>query len=279
VSNTKIEWTDAVWNPVTGCTKISPGCQNCYAERMAKRLAGRYGYPKDEPFRVTLHPERLDLPLKWRRPRRIFVNSMGDLFHADVPSKWIERVWQTMLATDGHIYLILTKRPDRMRRLAGSSPELSLAKNIWLGITAENQATANERIPILLQIPAAVYFISHEPALGSIIYPPEFLALGRKALIITGGESGPGARPMHPDWARLDRDQCVAAGTPFFFKSQGEYCAPSQMPEETYRASVLENGPDTCWNSDDPTPWRVGKKAAGRLLDGRTWDEFPVVQP
>ncbi|OPY59153.1 MAG: Phage protein Gp37/Gp68 [Pelotomaculum sp. PtaU1.Bin035] len=321
MSKSKIEWTDAVWNPVTGCSKISPGCQNCYAERMAKRLVGRCGYLNDEPFKVTLHPNRLDLPQKWRTPRRIFVNSMGDLFHPDVPSEWIERVWQTILATDKHTYLILTKRPDRMRQLVGSSPELLLTENIWLGVTAENQAAADERIPILLQIPASVRFVNVEPCLGPVDlnrwlketctqcggigrvpnHPhipshqcPRCKGTGkvyypRLNWVICGGESGPGGRPMHPDWARSLRDQCQAAGVPFLFKQWGEW-APfyDRDKDDPDWRDVPKEKPGVCRiNLDGGCGFhgervvyfrRFGKKKAGRILDGRTWDEFPVMK-
>lgn len=262
--STKIEWCEETWNPITGCTQISEGCQNCYAKRMANRLKGRCGYDADNPFKVTLHPDRLDQPLRWKKPRKIFVCSMGDLFHEDVSGDFLYEIWGIMAQCPQHIFMVLTKRPEIMRAwyndvflrvnpLYRKNP----LPNIWLGVTAENQARADERIPVLLQIPAAAYFISHEPALGPIVYPSEFLRLGKKAAIFTGGETGPRARPMHPDWARLDRDQCQASGTPFFFKSWGEW------------------GPDGI--SCSPVLRRVGKKAAGRLLDEREYSEYPEV--
>uniref|UniRef100_A0A6H1ZDZ4 Phage protein Gp37/Gp68 n=1 Tax=viral metagenome TaxID=1070528 RepID=A0A6H1ZDZ4_9ZZZZ len=239
----KIEWTDETWNPITGCTKISPGCKNCYAERMAKRLAGRCGYPKDSPFEVALHPDKLDQPLRWRKPRRVFVCSMGDLFHEDVPTPWIYDVFQRMESCPQHIFMLLTKRPERMRSMVMGGVtgwETSHREHIWLGVTAENQEQADKRIPVLLSIPAAVRFVSVEPMLSTVDLchlqpndpPVEIDALngthgvtrphgGKSAKldwVICGGESGPGARPMHPDWARGLRDQCVGAGVPFFFK-------------------------------------------------------------
>lgn len=484
MAKSKIEWTEYSWNPVTGCTPVSEGCQNCYAKRMAKRLRGRCGYPADDPFRVTLHPERLEEPLKWKKPRRVFVCSMGDLFHEDVHPYDIMQIFNVMAKAKQHTFLVLTKRPERMlefyKRLrpgnvipgpyfsitgigegwAGSPPVLP--DNIWLGVTAENQQRADERIPILLQIPATVRFVSCEPLLSAIdltkwlggknindgcrktILCPngdrgiqyftnrrdletqradrecqrcesevernpdeksrnnakpgpfkssndrewqesnglcsscsmdvlqqgrntgsfgdkpqrreskeqssrqlgvgdqerEYLACGagvealgqegttrgeefkcktysptgyrntvdleepRDVLItnsgtlqsvcddntgylpsenmetsfrginwcIVGGETGPGARPMHPDWVRSLRDQCQDAGISFFLKSWGEYCFPSQMPEETYQ--TLQDR----YNLDVEIPWKVGKKAAGRFLDGRTWDEMPKVE-
>jgi protein gp37 len=259
VGKTKIEWTEYSWNPVTGCTPASEGCQNCYAKRMATRLKGRYGYPEDEPFKVTLHPEKLKEPLKWKKPRRVFVCSMGDLFHEQVPDEYIAKVWEVMNNASQHTFLVLTKRPQRMKdflaRLGwyihdrdGYPMEAVLdeggkytLKNVWLGVTAENQQRADERIPILLQIPAAVRFVSIEPMLGPVVIPEEW-----PDWVICGGETGPGARPIHPDWVRSLRDQCQVAGTPFFFKSWGEWAEH-----------------------------KVGRKKAGRLLDGRTWDEIP----
>lgn len=187
MGKTKIEWTEYSWNPVTGCTPASEGCQNCYAKRMATRLKGRYGYPEDEPFKVTLHPEKLKEPLKWKKPRRVFVCSMGDLFHEQVPDEYIAKVWEVMSNASQHTFLVLTKRPQRMKdflaRLGwyihdrdGYPMEAVLdeggkytLKNVWLGVTAENQQRADERIPILLQIPAAVRFVSIEPMLGPVV--------------------------------------------------------------------------------------------------------------
>lgn len=337
---TKIEWADVTWNPITGCTPISPGCTNCYAKRMAKRLAGRCGYPGDEPFRVTLHPERLDEPLKWKKPRRVFVCSMGELFHEDVPTWMRFEVLDIVLLIKQHTFLILTKRPANMKEFfewyyskAGRTTET--IKNLWLGVTAESQEMADERIPLLLQTPAAVRFVSVEPILGPLdlckwlfnlripcscgnVFDTAFAAKckhdGRtmecpacrackcdkeerwkaagKTLhdmpgwewrhpaverhplldwVICGGETGPGARLCHPEWVRSLRDQCHAAGVPFFFKSWGEYCYPEQMPDATYKR-IEELNLDCCNDA-----LRVGKKAAGRLLDGRTWDEFPGV--
>jgi len=314
MAKSKIEWTEYSWNPVSGCTPISEGCQNCYAKRMSKRLAGRCGYPADDPFRVTLHPERLYEPLKWKKPRRVFVCSMGDLFHEDVPDEFTEKVFDVMATVSRHTFIVLTKRPRRLLEFvkwqAHETGEGYLNEgNVWLGVTAENQARADERIPILLQIPAAVRFVSVEPMLGPVDLssylsrcsscnapinkndsswrwngicwghkcpdnPPQsgyFAAYAGVDWVICGGETGPGARPMHPDWVRNLRDQCQAAGISFFLKSWGEYCFPSQMPEETYQA--LQDR----YNLDVEIPWKVGKKAAGRILDGRMWDEMPEI--
>ena len=254
---TKIEWTDEVWNPVTGCTKISEGCTNCYAERMTKRLAGRYGYPKNKPFGVTVHSDKLAQPLLWKRPRRVFVCSMGDLFHDDVPGKFIGEMTEIMHTCKQHTFILLTKRTERMKSFFGNTL-LMWGENIWIGVTAENQRQADERIPILLQIPAEVLFVSVEPMLGEVDLS-RYLDMGhadwREGInwVICGGESGPGARPMHPDWVRSVRDQCQAARVPFFFKQWGEWVQDCE-------GSVYE---------------RVGKKRAGRLLEGVEYNESP----
>jgi len=212
-AQSKIQWTEATWNPVTGCTKVSPGCQNCYAERMAKRLAGRCGYPADEPFQVTLHPERLGDPLKWRKPRKIFVCSMGDLFHAKVPCEFIFRVFNAMNCAFQHEYQILTKRVRRLMYLDG---ELEWADHIWMGVSVEN-ADYIGRIDELRQTRAAVKFLSLEPLLG----PLPNLNLTNIDWVIVGGESGPGARPMKEEWVTDIRDQCLTSKVPFFFKQWG----------------------------------------------------------
>lgn len=289
-----IKWVDKTWNPVTGCTKISPGCKYCYAERAARRLAGRFGYPVNEPFRVTLHPDRLDQPLRWREPRMILVCSMSDLFHEDIPTEFIIRIFDTIRATPHHIYQVLTKRPARMLSLLKHPLGMLTAwplPNVWLGVTAENQQTADKRIPLLLQTPAAVRFVSCEPLLGSVdlsryLSCPECGGSGYAVnghgsgepcgcnagpwldWVIVGGESGPGARPMHPDWVRSLRDQAQAAGISFLFKQWGEWAV------ETTKGTITKVRRD---QNDTQPIWmsRVGKKAAGRLLDGRTWDEIP----
>jgi len=316
---TKIEWATDSWNPITGCTPISEGCQNCYAERMSKRLAGRCGYPSEDPFKVTLHPDKLDQPLRWKKPRMIFVCSMGDLFHKDVPFDQISQVFDVMcswrwptkeaecsgdaslLEDPGHTFMVLTKRPERIPEWLswlghywpGDSPvninleaEGHFGKHIWFGVTAENQARADERIPILMQIPAAVRFVSVEPMLGPMDLEiwgqyehPDNEGYGVDAIkcldwIICGGETGPGARPMRPDWVRSLRDQCQAAGTPFFFKSWGDWVAPSQMPYATYR-NILDYGGGI---GISDVPCRVGKKRSGCLLDGQKWNQYPEVR-
>jgi protein gp37 len=437
---TKIEWAEKVWNPVTGCTKISPGCANCYAERMTKRF-----WPDKDFNKVTLHPDRLEEPLRWKKPSRIFVCSMGDLFHEDVTDEFIDGVFGTVLGLNifsgvaKHTFLILTKRPERMKRYFDSrdpiehikawayncpwvpkdedltTEDLAYSKcchdwdengrnsngskykpwgylnklwplpNVWLGVTAENQQMADERIPILLQVPAAVRFVSVEPMLGSVdlmpwikkyyhggipglkpgekllppnitgkstllqyahliapdgpqladrvyfttaaemaelfalVYPngdvyraipkgpierdPDCLeeGLGYQASeasivpenyplldwVICGGESGSGARSMHPDWVRSLRDQCQTAGVPFFFKQWGEWVPvdfggvyPGDICLSYDGTSDVAKKDYICFmNESDGTLMRqIGKKKAGRFLDDRTWDELPEVR-
>jgi protein gp37 len=208
-----IEWTDATWNPVTGCTKVSPGCKHCYAERLALRLQAM-GNPRYRGgFAVTLHPDQLTLPLGWRQPRRIFVNSMSDLFHEVVPEEFIHRVFEVMGRAHWHIFQILTKRSERLVRLA---PSLPWAANIWQGVSVES-ARYTSRIVELRSTPAAVRFLSIEPLLGPISHLP----LKGIHWVIVGEESGGGRRPMAPAWVRKIRDQCVAAGVPFLFKQWG----------------------------------------------------------
>lgn len=229
----KIEWTTASWNPVTGCTKISEGCRYCYAARMAKRLQAM-GQPNyRNGFKVTLHEHMLEVPLGWKRPQLIFVNSMSDLFHRDVPLEFIKRVFGIMRAASHHRFQVLTKRAGRLASLA---PSLDWPGNVWLGVTVENSEYL-DRIDRLRAIPAAVKFLSLEPLLG----PMASLNLMNIDWVIVGGESGPGARPMAPQWVRDIRSQCLAKGVAFFFKQWGG----------------------------------VNKKKAGRSLDGRTWDEMP----
>ena len=239
--STDIEWTDETWNPVTGCTKVSPGCDHCYAERVTERFHGPGSFE-----RVVLHPDRLDKPLRWRKPRKVFVNSMSDLFHEQVPDTFIGLVWQVMAETPQHTYQILTKRHARMRSFLNRWPDP--LPNVWLGVSVEDQKWADIRIPALLDTPAAVRFLSCEPLLGAVSLT-RWLHGGFGVAgpwpdldwVIVGGESGPGARPMRPDWARSLRDECEAADVPFLFKQWGG----------------------------------IRPKAGGRELDGRTWDEYP----
>lgn len=409
-TSTSIEWTDATWNPIRGCSRVSEGCRNCYAEKVAYRFSGP-GKPYEGLLRINAKGERvaewngqvqlvekhlLD-PLKWgpvvkgcltgreiphagkghcpsctERPRRIFVNSMSDLFHENVPDEWIDRIFAVMALCPQHQFQVLTKRPERMlgylstptkknhwRRekdgrewkqyefververfkidLFKVSPPQALNRaseingltpwyplpNVWLGVSVENQAAADGRIPLLLQTPAAVRFISAEPLLGPVnlrAMNKHFDAFSKVAFdsltgihswkhpdgsgvefegkpdphldwVIVGGESGPGARPMHPDWARSLRDQCQAAEVPFFFKQWGEwsperpdnYCKVTnkRYSHETYAWG--NNGEKYCALNPAPDDfpkmsYRVGKHAAGALLDGREWRQFPEAQ-
>lgn len=350
-----IEWTDATWNPISGCSKVSQGCKHCYAKRDWKRLSAPGQPYAGRAFEdVATHPERLDQPLRWRRPRRIFVNSMSDLFHADVPDEFIARVWGVMYHARNHTFQILTKRPTRMRdflqRCAnsrgwithnGTGPEKAYLgdgivvgddenwplPNVWLGVSVEDQATADERIPQLLDTPATVRSLSCEPLLGAVdlthltLVPKRDPKSHRPGVhldalasrfyesglqyasrgidwVIVGGESGPHARPMHPKWAGTLRDQCAEAGVAFHFKQWGEW-APRGLHRLTSgeEAQVVdprcerwpqvirltEGGENGCISEntdggEDRFMQRVGKKAAGRLLDGRTWDEYPEVR-
>ena len=209
----RIEWTESTWNPVTGCTKISAGCAHCYAERMAKRLLAM-GQPNyRNGFEVTCHPQALEMPLRWKKSKMIFVNSMSDLFHKKVPIRFIEEIFFTMNEARWHTFQILTKRADRLVQL---SSRFKWTPNIWMGVTVEN-ADHVDRIDCLREIPAAVRFLSLEPLLGPL---PE-LNLTNIDWVIVGGESGPGARPMDPAWALDLRDQCLTAGVSFFFKQWG----------------------------------------------------------
>ncbi|NUS38293.1 MAG: phage Gp37/Gp68 family protein [Lysobacter sp.] len=396
---TGIEWTDATWNPVRGCARVSAGCQHCYAERVAARFAGEGGpyegliHQKTGAWNgtVKLVPEALQIPWRWSRPRRIFVNSMSDLFHPDVPFEFIAAVFWVMSVTSRHTYQILTKRPERMleffhwliarqgsedldfivavdgslkgtpfvsdsaesamddsiHEAAQTIPEIRALwwepykagkrggydncgpgwpyENVWLGVSVENQKAAEERIPLLLQCPAAVRWISAEPLLGpvdlravSVPYVgtegpletsyrinaltgekfapprwPDLQAGARIDWVVAGGESGPGARPMHPAWARSLLYQCTEAGVPFLFKQWGDW-APTEVVAggdlggdmrrdlvRIVKASRLHAWPASDGDSDghfrpgDARMRRLGKKAAGRLLDGALLDEYP----
>ena len=235
---TDIEWTDATWNPVTGCTKITRGCDHCYAERCAERWRGVPGHAYENGFDLTLRPKRLEQPLRWREPRTIFVNSMGDLFHKGVPWTFIDQVFDVMEEADWHIFQVLTKRSSLMRdylqqRYAKRTP----SPHIWLGVSVED-ATCTTRINHLREAPAHVRFLSIEPLLG----PIERLNLDGIHWVIVGGESGPGWRPMKKAWVRSIRDQCVEAGVAFFFKQRAAY----------------------------------RPKSVSRTLDRREWNEMPV---
>jgi protein gp37 len=208
-----IEWTDATWNPVTGCTKISPGCKNCYAERLSHRLQAMGSAHYAQGFAVALHPDHLTLPLRWRQPRRIFVNSMSDLFHEAVPDSFIFQVFEVMAKAAWHNFQILTKRAERLARLANRLP---WSPNVWQGVSVEDERYL-DRVAFLRQVPASVRFLSVEPLLG----PIQDLPLEGIDWVIVGGESGSNHRPIKADWIREIRDQCIRSGVPFFFKQWG----------------------------------------------------------
>jgi protein gp37 len=209
----RIEWTEATWNPVTGCTKISSGCRNCYAETMARRLKAMGNPRYANGFSVTMHPDQIELPLRWKKPRTIFVNSMSDLFHEDVPIAFLRAVFDTMGRAGWHRFQVLTKRAGRLRGLAS---QLTWHPNVWMGVSVEDR-DSKCRIADLRSIPAAVRFLSLEPLLEDL----GELDLSRISWVIVGGESGHGARPMDPQWVRSIRDQCSESRTPFFFKQWG----------------------------------------------------------
>ncbi|UNJ22078.1 hypothetical protein [Microcystis phage vB_MweS-yong2] len=362
--NTKIEWTEATWNPITGCTVVSPGCTNCYAMRLAgTRLAqhpSRAGLTRDTKAgpvwtgEVRFNEEWLHQPLKWKRPRMIFVCAHGDLFAEAVPRMWIERVFAIMALAPPHTFQVLTKRAARMREIV-SWPDFKTAvaahagrmaakagrdddatydsimdgpwplPNVWLGVSVEDQKRADERIPDLLATPAAVRWISAEPLLGPVslvdqcnghyflnsleglrwhdnpdgvptfksVMPPGNPKIGDRAArldwVVVGGESGPAARPMHPDWARSLRDQCATAGVPFFFKQWGEWGVGASRdthagwrPGDLIRTTTIFGDP--AWIATTENVWsplmeRFGKAAAGRLLDGVEHNDMPEPRP
>lgn len=359
-SKSKILWTDATWNPVSGCTRVSPGCDNCYARRLVGRFPGVHAEGK--PFEeVVCHPDRLSSPLRWRRPRRVFVASMGDVFHPLVPFEFIAAIFGVMAVCARHTFQVLTKRPERAAEFfawistrwhkSPTSSDVSMARyravmeawfswpnaehgdawggnwethihgpwplrNVWLGTTVEDQERAEARIPDLLRCPAVLRFVSAEPLLGPVDlrwlkydegegFVRVLNALDGRGIVsgngqtsgwgkepqidwvIAGGESGPGARPMHPDWVRSMRDGCGSAGVPFMLKQWGEWApidqpmleddpAPLDRPRERWMNSAGGHG----FHGDHV--WRmrlVGKHAAGRLLDGVEHDAFPEVSP
>ena len=362
-NNSKIEWTDRTWNPITGCDKVSQGCKFCYAEVIANRFS-RVGIipnseieystadaPKSEKFTVLLHPDRLDQPLRWRKPSMVFVNSMSDLFHESVPVSYIAKVYAIAFMSPQHKFQILTKRPERALHILTADNFIELVwkyanqlhdkyikpleqaiylneeicfDNVWLGVSVEDQKTADERIPILLQIPAAVRWLSVEPMLGGVDiskwlmpkkdcefyvnHPTEeevkegvtdclryenssgkcksgYCPLGycnNIDWVVCGGESGHGARPMHPDWARKLRDDCISAGVPFFFKQWGEWC-PEQQSEFTL--TDISHNDVAFWSKqeqkkvhlwvDGLISYKLGKHKSGRLLDGVEYNEYP----
>jgi protein gp37 len=239
-AQSKIEWTDATWNPVRGCTKISPGCAHCYAKTFSERFRGVKGHPFEQGFDLRLVPEKLGEPFRWATPRRIFVNSMSDLFHEEVPDAYIEAVADVMLAARWHTYQVLTKRPERMvKLLADKLKKAADADHIWWGVSVENRKHGLPRLELLRKSSGVVRFLSVEPLLEDL----GKMKLGGIDWVIAGGESGPGARLLQPEWVRNIRDQCTKACVPFFFKQWGG----------------------------------VRKSEAGRELDGAFWDQSPAM--
>lgn len=323
---TSIEWTDATWNPLRGCTRVSEGCKNCYAEVMAARFSkpGQWGHGLATMARVhhtgkidhrwtgkvILVEGQLDQPLRWKKPRRIFVNSTSDLFHESVPDEWIDRIFAVMALAPRHTFQVLTKRPERAKAYL-SNPERRRASathaalwhatgrwampddisllwplpHVWLGTSVEDKATADARIPQLLATPAAVRFLSAEPLLGPVdvyrhLWDHEFLRAPPTPCldwVICGGESGPGARPMHAEWARSLRDQCITADVAFFYKQTGEWLHETQATADEWDPIAAAARNIHLW-PDGTMSLRLGKKAAGRVLDGRTWDQMPGVR-
>jgi protein gp37 len=284
---TKIEWTDETWNPIRGtkgpwhCVKVSEGCRNCYAERFNRRKGGP-AYVKGADT-LRLDEKVLEKPLHWKKPRLVFVCSMTDLFQEDVASMAIADVFNIMYRCPHHTFQILTKRPHRMKVLADLFSHMPLP-NVWLGVSVENQATLDERLPPLLDTEAAVHFVSYEPALGPINFGAAcdewWTSQYQPFWVIAGGESGPGARPAHPDWFCSVRDQCQNNGIPFLFKQWGEWGPTPKVPP-MHRKTVLvhlDGSTERPYAERSASPalmTKVGKNAAGRLLDGRVWDEFP----
>jgi protein gp37 len=208
-----IEWTESTWNPVTGCTKVSPGCAHCYAETFAERFRGVPGHPYERGFELQLRPERLQIPLRWRRPRLVFVNSMSDLFHEDIPDDFVQMVFNTMRTASNHTFQILTKRHERLQELA---QRIEWPPNVWMGVSIENRRFVH-RADALRRVPAAIRFVSAEPLLG----PLNGLDLRGIHWLIAGGESGARHRPMQAEWVRDLRDKCISEGVAFFFKQWG----------------------------------------------------------
>lgn len=354
MTKTRIEWADRIWNPVTGCSKVSQGCKHCYAER---EWESRFTYnPRHIAFgraftNVQAHAQRLEMPLSWHKPAKIFVNSMSDLFHESVSFEFIAAVFGCMALAPHHVFQVLTKRPERMEqffswvwsegRILFGPASLCITKllreaedlpksvepmvrdreaqkaipwplpNVWLGVSVEDQATADERIPVLQRVPAAVRWVSAEPLLGPVdmslwfdlyqyedgdIWHPRNLSrpLISPDWVVVGGESGPNARPMHPDWVRNLRDQCVSAEVAFNFKQWGEFIVPEDGAEACRVCGCTWNNacdggcfwaePGLCSEcvnkpipqGDRPVKYRrIGKKNAGRLLDGQQWDQYP----
>jgi protein gp37 len=284
MGKTSIEWTDASWNPIVGCTEISPGCANCYAARLAatrlRNLADYKGLATIPPARwtgeVRFLGDRLNEPLHWIKPRRIFVCDMADLFHEAVQAEWIEKIFYVMLKAPHHTFQVLTKRPERMQKFISKewrygTGTRTFLPNVWAGTSVENRHFKT-RIEWLRATPARIRFLSLEPLLHDL----GLVDLRGIDWVIVGGESGPGARPMHPDWVRSLRDQCQARGVAFFFKQWGEWIHISQIEQALTPKEIDALSLNTrCRENDQDIFFQIGKKRSGRLLDGREWSEFP----
>lgn len=288
MASTKIQWATKVWNPVTGCDKISEGCANCYADKFAKRLQKNpnedISHKYRNGFKVTTHPEALSEPEKWKKPQRVFVCSMGDLFHEDVPFEFITRVFATMLMHPQHTFMLLTKRAQRMKDFIDwvNPTCLIYIKNIWFGVTAENQRRFNERVTILLEIKASLHFVSVEPMLGEIDLNKAFILpevsdgeLKNHWLdwVIVGGETGHNARPLNPRWVKSIQEQCQTANIPFFFKQWGEWITIDRTEVKKHPLNNLKTD-----LHDHLVYAKVGKKVAGHLIDGKEFKQFPVLK-
>lgn len=336
---TPIEWTDATWNIITGCSVVSAGCKHCYAMRLAgtrlRNTPSRFGLTQQTKAgpvwtgNVRFNLQWEDQPLRWRKPRRIFVCAHGDLFHEAVPFQWLDRIFAIMAIADRHTFQVLTKRPEVMHRYCSDPATLGriIARiheltngvpgarfevvnendglpgfhlpNVWLGVSVEDQAAANERIPRLLETPAAVRWISAEPLLGLVDlrcittrggmrfnalngiirndenpFAPTYARCAKIDWVVDGGESGPGARPANPEWYRRLRDDCAAAGVKYLHKQNGAWAQGSDLGDHIPGSECVHFNPD---DDDDRAVWLVGKKAAGRLLDGREHNGFPEV--
>lgn len=295
MGKSKIEWCTHTWNPVIGCSRVTEGCRNCYAERMALRHASNpktpqyHGLTKGGKWTGSARflPERLDQPSRWRKPSKVFVCSMSDLFHESIGAPAIYLILDAMARESRHTFQVLTKRPQRMRLILEPwrNGLVEPPPNVWFGVSVHDQASADYAIPLLLQTPAAVRWVSYEPALGPVDFSV-YLPMERPTIpdaspirwldwLVMGGESGPSARPMHPQWARDVRDQCRASGTPFMFKQWGRWMPQSQHQGSEWLVDRYEQNyldPITCEKT-----YRVGKRKAGRLLDGVLHDEYPEV--
>jgi len=284
MNNSSIEWTDKTWNPVSGCSKVSSGCKNCYADAMFTRFKKQWGEFND----VKCHEDKLSEPFRLKKPSKIFVNSMSDLFHEKVPFEFIDKVMGVIIENPRHIFQVLTKRPEIAVRYFASriarEAENYFPKNLWLGVSVENQRTADQRIPILLRIPVSVRFLSCEPLLGAInfddllknwnAYDPRMFQIN---WVIVGGESGKNARPIHPEWVRSILSECLDMSIPFFFKQWGEWIPGDKVPLDYMKGKDQFQEGKYHDFSDNYMALKVGKKTAGATLDGKEWKEFPVV--